>query len=81
MCIRDRYSAVKAALPNVPEVGALEGLAVNGAPTRALLEKEFENLGANIIDPKKEEKKEGGFFGWLKSLFSNICLLYTSRCV
>ena len=66
------YSAVKAALPNVPEVGALEGLAVNGAPTRALLEKEFENLGANIIDPKKEEKKEGGFFGWLKSLFSNM---------
>lgn len=66
------YSAVKAALPNVPEVGALEGLAVNGAPTRALLEKEFENLGANIIDPKKEEKKEGGFFGWLSSFFSNL---------
>ena len=66
------YSAVKAALPNVPEVDALAGVAVNGAPTRALLEKEFENLATSIIDPKKEEKNEGGFFGWLKSLFANM---------
>lgn len=66
------FEAVRAALPNLKEVLALEPLSKTGAPTRSLLENEFENLVKNAVAAKEEVKKQSGVLGWFKNLFSGL---------
>jgi hypothetical protein len=66
------FSAVRAALPNVPEVAALEAIAQKGAPTRGILEKEFDALAEYINQEAPSAKQEGGFVGWIRAIFANM---------
>lgn len=66
------FEAVRAALPNLQEVIALEALAKTGAPTRGLLENEFENLVKIGEEAAAEVKKQSGILGWFKNLFSGL---------
>lgn len=66
------FEAVRAALPNLKEVMALEALAKTGAPTRSLLEAEFDNLVKIGEAAAEEVKKQSGILGWFKNLFSGL---------
>lgn len=66
------FEAVKAAMPNVPEVLALEPFAKTGVPTRGLLAQRFIGLQRTIEAQTIDPKKEGGIVGWLRSLLSSL---------
>lgn len=66
------FAAVRAALPFLPEVTALEPLSKSGAPTRALLAERFNQLSAVFANRDAEVKKQSGFIGWFKGLFSGL---------
>lgn len=66
------FEAVRAALPFLPEVAALEPFARKGAPTRALLSEQFTVLAAQVGAIEAQSKQEGGVVGWFRVLFSNL---------
>jgi hypothetical protein len=66
------FEAVRAAMPNVPEVAMLEPLARSGAPTRALLLERFAALAPAVAQMSQPQAGQGGFFAWFKSLFSEM---------
>jgi hypothetical protein len=66
------FASVRAALPFLPEVAALEPYSRSGAPTRALIAERFNQLAAIFTSRAAQAKKEGGFLGWFKGLFSGL---------
>ncbi len=62
------FESVRAALPNLPEVAALEQLSKTGAPNRNSLAESFSLLEATIADTKPKEEK--GFLAWFKNFFA-----------
>lgn len=64
------FEAVRAALPFLPEVAALEPLARKGAPTRALLGERFNLLAPIIRAGDVKAKEETGLVGWFRNLFA-----------
>lgn len=66
------FASVRAALPFLPEVTALEPLSRTGAPTRALISERFNQLATAFSNREAQAKKEGGVLGWFKGLFSGL---------
>ncbi len=66
------FEAVRAALPFLPEVAALEPLARKGAPTRNLLAEKFTALMPIVSATDIKAKEEKGLVGWFRSLFAKM---------
>lgn len=66
------FEAVRAALPFLPEVAALEPLARKGAPTRSLLSEKFTALVPIVSATDVQAKEEKGLVGWFRGLFSKM---------
>jgi hypothetical protein len=66
---------VRAAMPGVPEVAALEPFARTGVPTRTLLQERFATLKeaeAASAAAIASAKKETGLAAWFRALFSDM---------
>jgi hypothetical protein len=63
---------LRAAMPNTPEVSALEPFARTGVPTRELLQERFAGLAPALAASQVAAKKEGGVLAWFKSLFAGM---------
>jgi hypothetical protein len=66
------FETVRAALPGLPEVAALEDFARNGVPTRTLLQERFAALEPAIVASDRAAQKESGFWGWIKGFFADL---------
>ena len=66
------FETVRAALPGVIEVDALEPFARTGVPTRTLLQERFAALPAALAASTQNAAKPTGFFGWLKAFFADM---------
>lgn len=66
------FEALRAALPNMPEIAALEPLSKTGAPNRNQLEQEFALLVTGFEAAKEKAEKPKDFGSWFKSLFSGL---------
>ena len=66
------FETVRAALPGVSEVDALEPFARTGVPTRTLLQERFAALPAALTASTQNAEKPSGFFGWLKAFFADM---------
>ena len=66
------FETLRAAMPGVSEVLALEPFARSGAPTRQVLEERFAALGPAVAASAVGAKKETGFLAWVKALFSDM---------
>lgn len=66
------FETVRAALPGVAEVAALEEFARKGVPTRTLLQERFAALEPAIIASDRAAQRESGFWGWLKGFFADL---------
>ena len=66
------FASVRAALPFLPEVTALEPFSRTGAPTRALISERFNQLAIAFSNRDAQAKKESGVLGWFKGLFSGL---------
>lgn len=66
------FETVRAALPGLPEVAALENFARKGVPTRTLLQERFTALEPAIVASDRAAQKESGFWGWLKGFFADL---------
>lgn len=66
------FETVRAALPGLPEVAALEGFARKGVPTRTLLQERFAALEPAIVASDRAAQKETGFWGWIKGFFADL---------
>ncbi len=66
------FETVRAALPGLPEVAALEDFARNGVPTRTLLQERFAALEPVIVASDRAAQKESGFWGWIKGFFADL---------
>ena len=64
------FEALRAALPYLPEVAALEPLARKGAPTRDLLSQKFTALMPIVSATDVKAKEEKGLVGWFRGLFA-----------
>ena len=63
---------LRAAMPNVPEVAALEPFARTGVPTRDMLQERFAGLGPALAATQAAAKQESGILAWFKGLFSGM---------
>lgn len=63
---------LRAAMPNAPEVAALESFARTGVPTRELLQERFGSLAPALAASQVAAKQEGGIVAWFKGLFSGM---------
>lgn len=63
---------LRAAMPNAPEVAALEPFARTGVPTRELLQERFASLAPALEASQAAAKQEGGIMAWFKGLFSGM---------
>ncbi len=66
------FEAVRAALPNLPEIAALESLSKTGAPNRNQLEQEFANLANNYQTTQELAQKPKDLGAWFKAMFSGL---------
>ena len=66
------FETVRAALPGVAEVAALEDFARKGVPTRTLLQERFAALEPAIVASDRAAQKESGFWGWIKGFFADL---------
>jgi hypothetical protein len=66
------FETVRAALPGVSEVDALEPFARTGVPTRGLLQERFAALPAALAASTQNAAKPNGFWGWLKAFFADM---------
>lgn len=66
------FETVRAALPGVAEVAALEDFARKGVPTRTLLQERFAALEPAIVASDRTAQKESGFWGWIKGFFADL---------
>ena len=66
------FETVRAALPGLPEVAALEDFARKGVPTRTLLQERFTALEPAIVASDRAAQKESGFWGWIKGFFADL---------
>jgi hypothetical protein len=66
------FETVRAALPGVSEVDALEPFARTGVPTRTLLQERFAALPAALTASTQNAVKPSGFFGWLRAFFADM---------
>jgi hypothetical protein len=66
------YETLRAAMPGVSEVVALEPFARSGVPTRQVLEERFASLAPAVAASVASEKKEIGLVAWVRSLFSDM---------
>ncbi|MCZ8210240.1 MAG: hypothetical protein O9270_18845 [Aquidulcibacter sp.] len=66
------FETVRAALPGVAEVTALEDFARKGVPTRTLLQERFSALEPAIVASDRAAQKESGFWGWIKGFFADL---------
>ncbi|MFM1977184.1 MAG: hypothetical protein RL145_2030, partial [Pseudomonadota bacterium] len=66
------FETVRAALPGLPEVAALEDFARKGVPTRTLLQERFTGLEPAIVASDRAAQKESGFWGWIKGFFADL---------
>lgn len=66
------FETVRAALPGMPEVLALEDFARKGVPTRTLLQERFAALEPAIVASDRAAQKESGFWGWIKGFFADL---------
>lgn len=66
------FESLRAALPNLPEVAALEPFARSGVPTRALLQERFAALGPALAATQAQDRKENGLTAWFRSLMSDL---------
>jgi hypothetical protein len=69
------YETVRAAMPGVPEVAALEPFARTGVPTRQLLQERFATLqSAEAAEAAAiaASQKETGIVAWIRSLMSDM---------
>ncbi|GIU67197.1 COG4223 family protein [Candidatus Phycosocius spiralis] len=66
------FETVRAALPGVSEVEALEPFARTGVPTRALLQERFATLPAALAASNQKATKAKGILEWLKALFADM---------
>lgn len=66
------FETVRAALPGLPEVAALEDFARNGVPTRTLLQERFAALEPAIVASDRAAQRESGFWGWIKGFFADL---------
>jgi hypothetical protein len=66
------FETMRAALPGLPEVAALEGFARKGVPTRTLLQERFAALEPAIVASDRAAQKESGFWGWIKGFFADL---------
>ena len=66
------FETVRAALPGLPEVAALEEFARKGVPTRTLLQERFTALEPAIVASDRAAQKESGFWGWIKGFFADL---------
>lgn len=66
------FETVRAALPGLPEVAALEDFARKGVPTRTLLQERFAALAPAIAASDFAAQKESGFWGWIKGFFADL---------
>ncbi len=64
--------SVRAAMPNVPEVLALEPYARTGVPTRELLQERFAGLASAVSTAQTPATKDTSILAWFKGLFSNM---------
>jgi hypothetical protein len=66
------FETIRAALPGLPEVAALEDFARKGVPTRTLLQERFAALEPAIVASDRAAQKESGFWGWIKGFFADL---------
>jgi hypothetical protein len=66
------FETIRAALPGLPEVAALEDFARKGVPTRTLLQERFAALEPAIVASDRAAQKESGFWGWIKGFFTDL---------
>jgi hypothetical protein len=66
------FETLRAAMPNVAEVAALEAYARTGVPTRTLLQERFSVLEPALVAATKAAANEGGFFAWFRGLFADM---------
>lgn len=66
------FEVLRGALPNAPEVIALESYARSGVPTRSVLEERLAVLSAAVLTAEQNAPAEGGILGWFRSLFANM---------
>jgi hypothetical protein len=66
------FETVRAALPGISEVEALEPFARTGVPTRGLLQERFAALPAALAASAQNAAKPTGFWGWLKAFFADM---------
>lgn len=63
---------LRGAMPNVPEVSALEPFARTGVPTRELLQERFAGLAPALAASQVAAKSDNGILAWFKGLFSGM---------
>ncbi len=66
------FETLRAAMPGIAEVAALEPFARSGVPTRQVLEERFAALGPAVAAAVAADKKESGLVAWVRSLFSDM---------
>lgn len=66
------FEALRAALPNLPEIAALEPLSKTGAPNRNQLEQEFALLATGYEAAQAQAEKPKDIGAWFKSMFSGL---------
>jgi len=66
------FETVRAALPGLPEVAALEEFARTGVPTRTLLQERFAALEPAIVASDRAAQKKSGFWGWISGFFADL---------
>ena len=71
------FETIRAALPGLPEVAALEDFARKGVPTRTLLQERFAALEPAIVASDRAAHREGGLWGWIKSFFADLVRVET----
>jgi hypothetical protein len=63
---------LRAAMPNVPEVAALDAFAKTGVPTRELLQERFASLAPALAAVQTAAPKDTGMVSWFKGLFAGM---------
>jgi hypothetical protein len=73
------FESVRAALPGLPEVAALEPLARAGAPTRAILQERYAALEPAVAAMARTSTEEGGILAWFGRLVSDMIKIAPAR--
>ncbi|MEN9874247.1 MAG: hypothetical protein RL186_1144 [Pseudomonadota bacterium] len=66
------FETLRAALPNLAEVAALEPFARTGVPTRSLLQERFATLAPALAATQAADRKESGLVAWFRGVLSDL---------